>query len=182
MARVAYQKLEDHSPLFWGLLALNVVIILAGLGAAYVMEHRGHIVTGMNNQVVWGAPHVFAVFLIVAASGVLNAASVSSVFDRPAYKPYARLSGLLAIALLIGGLAVLVLDLGRPDRLIVYERLNDAVIRSPGRADHEGVPPAPREVELESDPAADPTLGEELRVPAPATRIKLRKLYPTLPT
>jgi Ni/Fe-hydrogenase subunit HybB-like protein len=119
MARVAYQKLEDHSSLFWGLLALHGVIILAGLGAAYVMEHRGHIVTGMTNQIVWGMPHVFAVFLIVAASGALNVASVSSVFDKPEYKPYARLSGLLAIALLVGGLSVLVLDLGRPDRLIV---------------------------------------------------------------
>jgi molybdopterin-containing oxidoreductase family membrane subunit len=68
---------------------------------------------------VWGAPHVFAVFLIVAASGALNVASVSSVFNRLAYKPYARLSGILAIALLAGGLAVLVLDLGRPERLIV---------------------------------------------------------------
>ena len=119
MTRVAYQKLEDHSPWFWGLLALNGAIILAGLGAAYVMEQHGHIVTGMNNQIVWGTPHVFAVFLIVAASGALNVASVSSVFNRPEYKPYARLSGLLAIALLVGGLSVLVLDLGRPDRLIV---------------------------------------------------------------
>ena len=46
-------------------------------------------------------------------------ASVGSVFGRLPYKPMARLSGLLAIALLVGGLAVLVLDLGRPDRLIV---------------------------------------------------------------
>ena len=83
------------------------------------MEHHGHVVTGMSNQIVWGTPHVFAVFLIVAASGALNVASFSSVFNRLAYKPYARLSGLLAIALLAGGLAVLVLDLGRPDRLIV---------------------------------------------------------------
>lgn len=119
MARVAYQKLEKHSPAFWGLLALNGAVILAGLGAAYIMEHQGHIITGMTNQIVWGTPHVFAVFLIVAASGALNVASVSSVFNRPEYKPYARLSGLLAIALLVGGLAVLVLDLGRPDRLIV---------------------------------------------------------------
>jgi molybdopterin-containing oxidoreductase family membrane subunit len=35
------------------------------------------------------------------------------------YKPLAPLSGLLAITLLLGGLTVLVLDLGRPDRLIV---------------------------------------------------------------
>jgi molybdopterin-containing oxidoreductase family membrane subunit len=59
------------------------------------------------------------VFLIVAASGALNVASISSVFNKSAYKPLARLSGLLAITLLVGGLAVLVLDLGRPDRLIV---------------------------------------------------------------
>ena len=92
---------------------------IAGLGAAYYMEHHGHYVTGMTNQIVWGTPHVFAVFLIVAASGALNVASISSVFSKTAYKPLARLSGLLAITLLVGGLAVLVLDLGRPDRLIV---------------------------------------------------------------
>jgi molybdopterin-containing oxidoreductase family membrane subunit len=59
------------------------------------------------------------VFLIVAASGALNVASISSVFNKTAYKPLARLSALLAIALLVGGLMVLVLDLGQPDRLIV---------------------------------------------------------------
>ena len=119
MARIAYQKFEDHSPVFWGLLALNAVVVLAGLGAAFYMEHNGHIVTGMTNQIVWGMPHVFAVFLIIAASGALNVASIASVFNRPQHKPYARLSALLAIALLVGGLAVLVLDLGRPDRLTV---------------------------------------------------------------
>ena len=41
------------------------------------------------------------------------------MFGRDLYKPLARLSGLLALTLLAGGLAVLVLDLGRPDRLIV---------------------------------------------------------------
>jgi Ni/Fe-hydrogenase subunit HybB-like protein len=119
MARIAYQKFEDNSALFWGLLALNAVVIAAGLGAAFYMEQRGHIVTGMNNQIVWGMPHVFAVFLIVAASGALNVASIASVFGKLEYKPFARLSGLLAITLLVGGLSVLVLDLGRPDRLIV---------------------------------------------------------------
>jgi len=119
MARIAYHKLERQDRLYVGLLVLNAAVVLAGLGAAFVMEHHGHIVTGMNNQIVWGLPHVFAVFLIVAASGALNMASLSTVFGRMDYKPYARLSGLLAMALLIGGLSVLVLDLGRPDRLIV---------------------------------------------------------------
>ncbi len=119
MATLKFRRLDAHSPMFRGILALNAVVVALGLAAALYMETYGHVVTGMSNQIVWGAPHVFAVFLIVAASGALNLASLSSVFDRPAYKPYARLSGILAIALLAGGLAVLVLDLGRPERLIV---------------------------------------------------------------
>jgi Ni/Fe-hydrogenase subunit HybB-like protein len=114
-----YSEIEGRSTGYYGLLALLGAIIAIALAATYHMEHSGHWVTGMNNQVVWGIPHVFAVFLIVAASGALNVASISSVFGKTAYKPLARMSGLLAIALLVGGLAVLVLDLGRPDRLIV---------------------------------------------------------------
>ena len=104
---------------FWLLVALGGVVTIIGLAAAHFMELRGHIVTGMNNQVVWGLPHVFAIFMIVAASGVLNVASIGSVFGQPVYKPRAPLSGLLCVALLVGGLMVLMLDLGRPERLIV---------------------------------------------------------------
>jgi molybdopterin-containing oxidoreductase family membrane subunit len=114
-----YRRLSDHSLPFWSLIFLHVAAVAAGLASALYMESNGHAVTGMNNQIVWGLPHVFAVFLIVAASGALNVASVSSVFHRLAYKPFARLSGILAIALLVGGLAVLVLDLGRPERVFV---------------------------------------------------------------
>ncbi|MEK7666798.1 MAG: NrfD/PsrC family molybdoenzyme membrane anchor subunit [Pseudomonadota bacterium] len=119
MAHVHYLKIEGRSVGFLALLALLGALIATGLGAALYMEHNGHWVTGMSNQVIWGTPHVFAVFLIVAASGALNVASIASVFGRQLYKPLARLSGLLSIALLAGGLAVLVLDLGRPERLIV---------------------------------------------------------------
>jgi molybdopterin-containing oxidoreductase family membrane subunit len=119
MARTHYSEIEGRSPGFYALLSGLGALILAGLGAAWYMEHNGHYVTGMSNRIVWGVPHVFAVFLIVAASGVLNVASIASVFGRDLYKPLARLSGLLALTLLAGGLAVLVLDLGRPERMIV---------------------------------------------------------------
>jgi len=114
-----YREIEGKSTGFWVLLGgLGLLIVLA-LGAVLHMEHSGHHVTGMSNQIVWGMPHVFAIFLIVAASGALNVASIGTVFGKPLYKPLGRLSGLLSIALLLGGLMVLVLDLGRPDRLIV---------------------------------------------------------------
>ncbi|MEJ2591086.1 MAG: polysulfide reductase NrfD [Candidatus Thiodiazotropha sp.] len=120
MSKMYYRELYCGSPIrFWMGLALLGAIIAVGLGAAYYMESNGHWVTGMTNQIVWGLPHVFAIFLIVAASGALNVASIGSVFGGPLYKPLGRYSGLLAIGLLAGGLMVLVLDLGRPDRLIV---------------------------------------------------------------
>ncbi|NOZ11093.1 MAG: polysulfide reductase NrfD [Gammaproteobacteria bacterium] len=119
MKAIHYSVIPGNSFGYILLLGILGALTTVGMGAAYYMEHNGHIVTGMNNQIVWGIPHVFAVFLIVAASGALNVASIASVFGRSLYKPLARLSALLAIALLAGGLAVLVLDLGRPDRLIV---------------------------------------------------------------
>lgn len=118
MVRTIYREHEGGRG-FWLALATLGGVIAAGLGSAWLMEHHGHVITGMDNQVVWGLPHVFAVFLIVSASGVLNVASMASVFGREDYKPMARLSALLALALLLAGLMVLVLDLGRPERLIV---------------------------------------------------------------
>lgn len=119
MKKVHFSEIKGDSAGYLSIVGILGLFIAAGLGAFWYMEHNGHWVTGMNNEIVWGIPHVFAVFLIVAASGALNVASISSVFSKAAYKPLARLSGLLALALLAGGLMVLVLDLGRPDRLIV---------------------------------------------------------------
>ena len=113
------EKLKTCRYLYWGTFLLLGFLVLLGLASSAYMEHEGHYVTGMNNQIVWGLPHIFAVTLIVISSGVLNIASMSSAFDKKLYKPLAPLSALFAIAFLISGLIILVLDLGRPDRLIV---------------------------------------------------------------
>ncbi len=114
-----YAEIKTSTPGYWSVLIALAVFAIIGFAAAHHMDVEGHHITGMSNQVVWGLPHVFAIFLIVAASGALNLASMASVFARQAYKPLARFSAILAIALLIGGLVILLLDLGRPERLIV---------------------------------------------------------------
>ena len=118
MSSPRYQTLTS-SPAFLASLIIGFVVLgIAAIGA-FNMEHEGHYITGMSNQVVWGMPHVLAIFLIVSASGALNIASIASVFNKDFYKPLARLSAVVAIALLVGGLAVILLDLGRPDRLLI---------------------------------------------------------------
>lgn len=117
--KTTYKEIAGNGGDYLSLIGWLGVFAAAGIGSAFYMETKGHIVSGMTNQIVWGMPHVFAVFLIIAASGALNIASMSSVFGKKIYKPLGRLSAIMAIALLAGGLMVLVLDLGRPDRLDV---------------------------------------------------------------
>ncbi len=119
MKRIVFSEIEGRSAGFYGLATILAIFFLAGLAAVAYVEHHGHYITGASNQVVWGIADVFAMFLIVSASGALNVAIISSVFRRALYKPLERLSCLLAIALLLGGLMILVLDLGRSDRVIV---------------------------------------------------------------
>lgn len=119
MSKIEYTSVEGKSFAYFALLGGLAFIMLLAIGAVIYVGQHGHYVTGMNNQIVWGLPHVFAIFLIVAASGALNVASIGTVFSKKIYEPMGRLSALLAIALLAGGLIVLLLDLGRNDRLIV---------------------------------------------------------------
>lgn len=113
-----FTELENNGIGFWGVFAFFAVLALAGVGAYNYIHHHGHYVTGMNNQIVWGIPHVFAIFLIVAASGSANMATIATVFGKKAYQPLSRLSLLLAASLLIGGLVVLLLDLGNIGHVI----------------------------------------------------------------
>jgi molybdopterin-containing oxidoreductase family membrane subunit len=110
--KATFSEVKNNGIGYWGILGIFGLITLLGAGAFLYMHHHGHHVTGMNNQIVWGIPHVFAIFLIVAASGAANVATIGTVFGKAIYKPLGRLSALLAAALLVGGLLVLLLDLG----------------------------------------------------------------------
>jgi molybdopterin-containing oxidoreductase family membrane subunit len=119
MKHLAFREIDGNSSGFYLLVTFLLGLLGIGAVAFFMMEHHGHVITGMDNQVVWGMPHIFAIFLILSASGVLNVASIGSVFRKAYYHPLARLSALLSITLLVGGLSILVLDLGHPDRLVV---------------------------------------------------------------
>ena len=74
MATIVHRELQATGLRLWGPLIAIGAVVAAGFAAFVHMETQGHWVTGMDNQIVWGLPHVFAVFLIVAASGALNVA------------------------------------------------------------------------------------------------------------
>jgi len=110
--KAIFSEVKNSGMGFWSVLGFFGLLVLVGAWAFNTMHHAGHYITGMNNQVVWGLPHVFAIFLIVAASGAANIATIGTVFGKKIYQPLGRLSAFLAAALLVGGLIVLLLDLG----------------------------------------------------------------------
>ena len=65
--RLPFAIVGAGNKLFVAATAALLVLVLIGLWAAHAMEAQGHHITGMNNRIVWGMPHVFAIFLIVAA-------------------------------------------------------------------------------------------------------------------
>ena len=50
MSNDVFRKSKDGA--FYFVLGVIGLVVLAGLGAAYYMEHYGHVVTGMTNQIV----------------------------------------------------------------------------------------------------------------------------------
>ena len=116
--KVSYAELDNTGVKYWAIFSAFAILFLIGIGAFNYIHHYGHYVTGMDNQVVWGMPHVFAIFLILSASGAANIATLGTVFKIPIYQAQGRLSLLLAASLLIGGLVVILLDLGRIDHVI----------------------------------------------------------------
>jgi ABC-type uncharacterized transport system permease subunit len=53
MERTIYREIPASRPVIQ-LAVLLGGFIAAAAGAVLYIEHNGHIVTGMNNQIVWG--------------------------------------------------------------------------------------------------------------------------------
>ncbi len=117
--KTKYSKIEGRSKEYK--LFMLVAALLAALAplSALGLYTAGHHVTGMTNQVPWGMPIVMAVYLIGASAGSLVLSSMSSVFGKDEFKPFARVASLLAILLIVAALLAIVLDWGRPDRILV---------------------------------------------------------------
>ena len=79
---ITFREIEGRGG-FYALLAACGAVLLLGAYAYFQMEHHGHVITGMDNQMVWGMPHVIALFLIVAASGALNHAVLPALVPSP---------------------------------------------------------------------------------------------------
>jgi len=116
---IEFTRLEGKSAQFYAFMFVLFALAGAGLLATYIFYAEGLHVTGLNNRVPWGLSIVMAVYYIGLSAGSLVLSAMSAVFGRKEFKPFARIAALLAMFLLVGALLSIVLDWGRPDRLLV---------------------------------------------------------------
>jgi len=116
---IEFTPLEGRSKSFYAFMAVLFGLAGAGLFATYLFYAKGLYLSGMTNRVPWGISIVMAVYYIGLSAGSLVLSAMSAVFGRKEFKPFARLAALLAMFLLVGALMSIILDWGRPDRVLV---------------------------------------------------------------
>lgn len=111
-------------PRWEGIVAVGVlaVVVAAALGAYREQVTTGLAVTGLNSPGYWGLYVVNFVFFIGLSAGGIIVASLVHAFGLREFRSIARIAELMAISCLVLAMTFILLDLGRPDRMLFLIR------------------------------------------------------------
>ncbi|MHC4627865.1 MAG: NrfD/PsrC family molybdoenzyme membrane anchor subunit [Planctomycetota bacterium] len=119
MMEIEFSPLEGKSTKFHAFMIVLFGIAGAGLLATYLLYVKGLHLSGLSNRVPWGLSIVMTVYYIGLSAGSLVLSAMSAVFGRKEFKPFSRVAALMAMFLLVGALMSIILDWGRPDRILI---------------------------------------------------------------
>jgi Ni/Fe-hydrogenase subunit HybB-like protein len=112
-----FAPIETTSPRFWVFAGILLTIGLWGGFAWWTQLRRGLSVTGLNVPVFWGLYITNFVFFI----GISHAGTLISAILRLAHAEWrrsiTRAAEVITVLVLFFGMACVILDLGRPDRV-----------------------------------------------------------------
>ncbi|NIP83588.1 MAG: molybdopterin oxidoreductase, partial [Gemmatimonadetes bacterium] len=98
-------------------LVIAGLTAVAAIGAWAYQLSRGLIVTDMQNGFTWGLYVAGLAFFVGNAAGGLVLSSSIYLFGADHLKPFARLGALTAFANVAAAMAIVLPDIGRPERL-----------------------------------------------------------------
>lgn len=111
-------------------IGLLILLILLGIFALYWQVSRGHIVTGMRDNVVWGVYIVnFIFFMGISYAGALISGTLH-LFHAEWRKPIIRIAEFITVISLLIGPLYIMLCIGRLDRLpnlILFGRIQSPI-------------------------------------------------------
>jgi molybdopterin-containing oxidoreductase family membrane subunit len=111
-------------------IAFLTAVVLLGFFALYWQVSRGHIVTGMRDNVVWGVYIVnFIFFMGISYAGALISGALH-LFHAGWRKPIIRMAEFITIISLLIGPVFIMLCIGRLDRLpnlVIFGRIQSPI-------------------------------------------------------
>ena len=124
-------QIENFNRRFKILSAILIAIMLFALYAFYMQETKGHVVTGMRDNVVWGlyiANFVFFIGISYAGALISGILHLLKVEWR---KPIIRIAEFITVIATVIGPLYILLCMGRLDRLfnlVLYGRIQSPII------------------------------------------------------
>ena len=103
---------------YWLWLGALSVLVVAGIVAYGVQLRDGLIVTGMSDQVSWGFYISNFAFLVGIAAAAVLLVIPAYIFHRQDIKSVVLIGEGLAVAAVLSAMLFVVVDLGRPDRML----------------------------------------------------------------
>jgi molybdopterin-containing oxidoreductase family membrane subunit len=103
---------------YWAWLGFLGAIVLAGAVAYIIQLSQGLIVTGMSDQVSWGFYISNFAFLVGIAAAAVLLVIPAYIFHREDIKSVVLIGEGLAVAAVIAAMSFVIVDLGRPDRMM----------------------------------------------------------------
>jgi Ni/Fe-hydrogenase subunit HybB-like protein len=102
--------------LFWAWVGFLLLLVAAGLIAAFQVFTQGLSVTGLTDNAPWGLWITLDLSCIGLSAGAFSLSAVTYLLGREQYKPLARVAVFIGLLGYSGALMCLILDIGRPDR------------------------------------------------------------------
>jgi len=119
---IVFRPVVQTTSRFYLFIGVLITIILWAAYAFYIQYQQGFVVTGMRDQVLWGLYITNFVFFIgvshvgILISGILRMAGAEW------RRPITRIAEAITVCSLIIGVTMVLIDLGRPDRMFTVPR------------------------------------------------------------
>jgi Ni/Fe-hydrogenase subunit HybB-like protein len=121
------EKTTKTSKIWMGFL---ILVILVGVYAFFVQLFKGHIVTGMRDNVVWGIYIINFIFFVCLSYSGAFISGILHFFKTPWKNSVSRIVEIITVLSLIIGPIFILLCIGRLDRLhylFIYPRIQSPI-------------------------------------------------------
>jgi Ni/Fe-hydrogenase subunit HybB-like protein len=123
MTTATVSRMPARTPLY--LIVAAVVTFVSGAYVLFQLSTLGHAAFNTTNLgVMWGLPIVTYDYFLLTSTGLVMVAALGLVFGLDDFRLIARRCLWLALAGLVGGVAVLFLELGYPLRALIATPMN----------------------------------------------------------